>query len=196
MAANSSEENRGGSVSPNGSIQNSEFFSSTMTSLSDDRNSLDSMDKKSHLAGDLSTSPNALMTAEENSQSPSAGDPDTPTSKKGNDVRDRDRNEQHFSRKVEEESSIRKVFSSAPLGSMNLEAEQSSMQQQIVDMYMRSMQQFTESLAKMKLPMDLDKPEVEAQGHGDVIQHPKNKSDIENKKKDGSRVFYGSRAFF
>ena len=59
------------------------------------------------------------------------------------------------------------VFS-ASLGNINMEAEQSAMQQQIVDMYTRSMQQFTESLAKMKLPMDLDKPESE--GQGDVVQ--------------------------
>lgn len=86
------------------------------------------------------------------------------------------------------------VFSS-PLGNINLEAEQSAMQQQIVDMYMRSMQQFTESLAKMKLPMDLDKPESEETG--DLIQSHSNKLELEKKqKKDGSRVFYGSRAFF
>lgn len=65
----------------------------------------------------------------------------------------------------------------------DLEAEQSAMQQQIVGIYMRSMKQFTESLAKMKLPMDVDKIEHE-DDHGE-------------KKKDGSaRVFYGSRAFF
>jgi hypothetical protein len=76
-----------------------------------------------------------------------------------------------------------------------MEAEQSSMQQQIVDMYMRSMQQFTESLAKMKLPMDLDhKPDN--QNQGDVIQNPNSKLENDKKKNDGSRVFYGSRAFF
>ena len=71
------------------------------------------------------------------------------------------------------------------------------MQKQIVDMYMRSMQQFTESLAKMKLPMDLDKPEKVDHGDGDVIQnHDSSKLEMDKKKKDGSRVFYGSRAFF
>ncbi|CAN1250481.1 hypothetical protein LINPERPRIM_LOCUS7434 [Linum perenne] len=69
-------------------------------------------------------------------------------------------------------------------------------------MYMRSMQQFTESLAKMKLPMDLDKPGV---GGGDLIQGgvhgnsndlSRDDNDRQKKKKDGSRVFYGSRAFF
>lgn len=44
------------------------------------------------------------------------------------------------------------VFKSPISNNINLEAEQNAMRQQIVDMYMRSMQQFTESLAKMKLP--------------------------------------------
>ncbi|XP_052182747.1 uncharacterized protein LOC127795236 [Diospyros lotus] len=189
MAANSSEDNANSSVSPSGSIQNSGFFSSTMTSLSDDRNSADSMEKKNQLAGELT-----------NSANPNPGAcPDTPTSKKGIDEKD-----SKFSGKEENSNEqgsnvgcakFGEVFS-APMGSINLEAEQSAMQQQIVDMYMRSMQQFTESLAKMKLPMDLDKPEGE--NRGNVIQNSKNSSDVEKKKKnDGcSRVFYGSRAFF
>ncbi|KAK3000465.1 hypothetical protein RJ639_021521 [Escallonia herrerae] len=195
MAANSSLENRGGSASPNGSIQNSGFLSSTITSISDDRNSVDSMEKKNHLAGDTSNSPNLSVTTEAN-QSPSAC-PETPTSKQGNEVGDE--KEPNFSGKEEESNkeggngSIKysRGFS-APLGNINLEVEPSAIQQQIVDMYMRSMQQFTQSLAKMKLPMDMDKPEAE--DRGDVIQDP-NKAEFE-KKKDGSRVYYGSRAFF
>ncbi|CAN1250474.1 hypothetical protein LINPERPRIM_LOCUS7434 [Linum perenne] len=81
----------------------------------------------------------------------------------------------------------------ALIPNINSGAEESAMQQQIVDMYMRSMQQFTESLAKMKLPMDLDKPGV---GGGDLIQGGVHDNDRQKKKKDGSRVFYGSRAFF
>lgn len=68
------------------------------------------------------------------------------------------------------------------------------MQKQIVDMYIRSMQQFTESLAKMKFPMDLNNPQADE--HGDLVQNPNENTEIENKRKDGSRVFYGSRAFF
>ncbi|KAB2028051.1 hypothetical protein ERO13_D05G074100v2 [Gossypium hirsutum] len=177
MTANSSEETHGGSVSPNGSLQNSGFLSSTTTSLSDDRNSADSTEKKSRVGGEPS---NTSVTTETN---PSQGGcPDTPTSKKGSEARE----------EKELKYSSKQVFS-APLGNMNLEAEQSAMQQQIVDMYMRSMQQFTESLAKMKLPMDLDKPEHE--DRGDLIQNNSKKIEHE-KKKDGSRVFYGSRAFF
>ncbi|KAL1555200.1 hypothetical protein AAHA92_15670 [Salvia divinorum] len=119
MAGNSSEGSSG-----SGSVQNS-----GMTSLSDDRNTGDSMEKKGIVFGDLKE------------------------------------------KKKSEEC---------------VETEESAMQQQIVDMYTRSMQQFTESLAKMKLPMDLDK------GEGNVIH------DENEKKKDSncSRVFYGSRAFF
>ncbi|KAF8395693.1 hypothetical protein HHK36_019643 [Tetracentron sinense] len=193
MTLNSSEDNCCGTISPNGSIQNSGFFSST-TSLSDDRNSIDSMEKKICVPGESSDS----HAAAEANQS-SRASPDTPTSKKGSDGRNE--KDTNFSNK--EESSVKEgnlgsvkfgpVFS-APLGNINLEVEQTAMQQQIVDMYMRSMQQFTESLAKMKLPMDLDKPEPE--DRGDVIQNHDNKLELEKKKKDGSRVFYGSRAFF
>ncbi|XWS73656.1 hypothetical protein CRYUN_Cryun02cG0147400 [Craigia yunnanensis] len=195
MAANSSEENHGGSISPNGSLQNSGFLSCTTTSLSDDRNSADSTEKKSRLGGESSNSLNASVTTEAN---PSSGAcPDTPTSKKGGEARNE--KDSNYSSKEEESNKegnmnsakFGQVFS-APLGNINLEAEQSAMQQQIVDMYMRSMQQFTESLANMKLPMDLDKPERE--DRGDVIQNHSKK--IEHEKKDGSRVFYGSRAFF
>ncbi|KAK9273567.1 hypothetical protein L1049_018377 [Liquidambar formosana] len=190
MTANSFE-NGGGSISPNGSIQNSGFLSST-TSLSDDRNSADSIEKKSRLAGESSNSMNASITTEANQSS--GASPDTPTSKKGNEVRDQTGKEEETNKEGKMGSvKFGQVFS-APLGNMNLEAEQSAMQQQIVDMYMRSMHQFTESLAKMKLPMDLDKP-TEREDRGEVIQNHSNKLELE-KKKDGSRVFYGSRAFF
>ena len=198
MVVNSSDENRAGSVSPNGSsIQNSGFLSSTTTSLSDDRNSADSVEKKNRLGAELLNSLNASITTEPNQSSGAC--PDTPTSKKGNDVMEE--KESSFSNKEEESNkegnmgSVKfgQVFS-APLGNINLEAEQSAMQQQIVDMYMRSMQQFTESLAKMKLPMNIDKPEN--QERSNVIQNHTPNLELEKKKKDGSRVFYGSRAFF
>ncbi|KAL0736043.1 hypothetical protein Bca4012_012253 [Brassica carinata] len=73
---------------------------------------------------------------------------------------------------------------------MNVETEETSMQKQIAEMYMKSMQQFTESLAKMKLPMDHNNTETR-------IQNRNNTNDNgTEKKKEGSRVFYGSRAFF
>ncbi|KAL5708376.1 hypothetical protein ACHQM5_019176 [Ranunculus cassubicifolius] len=167
MTLNSSDENGNGSEnSPNGSTG---FFDSTTTSLSDDRNSSDSMEKKNQVAAE---SLQSLGTS-----------PETPTSMK--ESNGRGEKSPDFSNKEPKNSN--------PLGNINIDAEQTAMQKQIVDMYMRSMQQFTESLAKMKLPMDLDKPETH--DHGDVIQQHNKKIDLE-KKKDGSRVFYGSRAFF
>lgn len=203
MTMSSPDENQVGSISPNESIQNSCFLSS-ITTLSDDRNSADSIEKKNHLSnGDSSNSVTVSITVE-GTQNCGAG-PDTPTSKK-EETAARDEKDAKFSSKDNESQKTNKnteaakfgqVFS-APLGNINLEAEQAAMQKQIVDMYMRSMQQFTESLAKMKLPMDLDKPEKGDHSDGDVIQHhhDKNKLEVDKKKKDGSRVFYGSRAFF
>ncbi|KAM0930712.1 hypothetical protein ACQ4PT_000798 [Festuca glaucescens] len=79
------------------------------------------------------------------------------------------------------------VFKS-PMGDIDMEAEQSAMQRQIMEMYMKSMEQFTESLGRMKLPMELDG------GTGVVVQTEEKKPEAETK--DGARVFYGSRAFF
>lgn len=76
-----------------------------------------------------------------------------------------------------------------PLVNVNIEPEQKMVQQDIVDMYMKSMQQFTESLAKMKLPMDFESEPTssESSSSDQKLQAPKT---------PGSRVFYGSRAFF
>ncbi|XP_022988095.1 uncharacterized protein LOC111485445 isoform X1 [Cucurbita maxima] len=194
MTANSSEEHQGGSVSPNdSSIQNS-----TTTSLSDDRNSIDSVEKKIRFSGESSNSVNASITTTEARNQITCPCPDTPTSRKNIGAEDDkeskiSNNEDKISIKKEGNIPFGQLFS-APLGNINLDAEQSAMQQQIVDMYMKSMQQFTESLAKMKLPMDLDAPEHEHRGV--VIQTHDTKPEITPNKNDGSRVFYGSRAFF
>ncbi|OAY84592.1 uncharacterized protein LOC109724346 [Ananas comosus] len=169
------------------SFASSATTTTTTTSLSDES-------KK--IAADSSSSSNSSSLAAE-----AVG---TPTSKPGAVV------ESSCSKLENEHSKDRKagaelgsVFES-PMGNISLEAEQAAMQQQIVEMYMKSMQQFTESLAKMKLPMDLDNPRPD-DDRGAVIQSQNNdnnnndtKLDVEekNKKKDGSRVFYGSRAFF
>ncbi|KAI5674729.1 hypothetical protein M9H77_15093 [Catharanthus roseus] len=76
-----------------------------------------------------------------------------------------------------------------PVVSVNIEPEQKVVQQDIVDMYMKSMQQFTESLAKMKLPMDIESGPTSS-GDSSTDQKP------QAPKTPGSRVFYGSRAFF
>ncbi|KAJ8770949.1 hypothetical protein K2173_022121 [Erythroxylum novogranatense] len=198
MIMNSSEENRGVFGSPNGSIQNSGFLSSTTTSLSDDRISSDSIEKKGLLCGQSFSSLNVSVTTESNHGSCAC--PETPTSKKGNEIKEE--KDLTFGSSKEDENHKEDMISakfgevfSAPFGSISLETEQTAMQQQIVDMYMRSMQQFTESLAKMKLPMDLDKPEREDRS-SDISRNHSNKLELEKQKKDGSRVFYGSRAFF
>ncbi|GFZ05018.1 calcium-dependent lipid-binding (CaLB domain) family protein [Actinidia rufa] len=49
-----------------------------------------------------------------------------------------------------------------PVVTVNIEPEQKVVQQDIVDMYMKSMQQFTDSLAKMKLPMDIESPPTDS----------------------------------
>lgn len=76
-----------------------------------------------------------------------------------------------------------------PLIAVNIEPEQKVKQQDFVDMYMKSMQQFTESLAKMKLPMD-----IESEESSPASSTPDQK--LQESKSNGSRVFYGSRAFF
>ncbi|GLT83628.1 hypothetical protein SLE2022_019050 [Rubroshorea leprosula] len=78
---------------------------------------------------------------------------------------------------------------SKPVVSVNIEPEQKVVQQEIVDMYMKSMQQFTESLAKMKLPLDIDSGPTKS-GNSSSDQK------LQASKNTGSRVFYGSRAFF
>ncbi|KAH9625682.1 hypothetical protein KSS87_008545 [Heliosperma pusillum] len=71
-----------------------------------------------------------------------------------------------------------------PLVTVNIEPEKHVVQQDIVDMYMKSMQQFTDSLAKMKLPMDITPAPAKSDHTSETL------------KNNGSRVFYGSRAFF
>ncbi|XP_075522072.1 uncharacterized protein LOC142555205 isoform X2 [Primulina tabacum] len=168
MAGNSSEGYHSSSTSPDGSIQNSGLHSSTMTSISEDRNLADTLEKRSHVFSDFSTSldDNGSIIAE------------TSVSKKNDDSQFG--NELNFSSKDEESNKERNKHAAKIVSNIKFEAEESAMQQQIVDMYMRSMQQFTESLAKMKLPMDLNKPE--ADDHGDSIQNHNENIEIENKR--------------
>lgn len=79
---------------------------------------------------------------------------------------------------------------------VNIEPEQSVVQQDIVDMYMKSMQQFTESLANMKLPMDLENNSSSTSSSSSNGTENGNDKKLQEAKKVGSRVFYGSRAFF
>ncbi|MED6183876.1 hypothetical protein PIB30_041968 [Stylosanthes scabra] len=76
-----------------------------------------------------------------------------------------------------------------PVVTVNVVPEPNLVQQDIVDMYNKSMQQFTESLAKMKLPMDI-KSEATSSGNSSTEEK------LQTPKSNNSRVFYGSRAFF
>jgi len=82
-----------------------------------------------------------------------------------------------------------------PMISINLQPEQSVVQQDIVDMYMKSMQQFTESLAKMKLPLDVENSSP-SNDDCDSSTIEKSSPSPSASLSKGSRVFYGSRAFF
>ncbi|XP_058788070.1 uncharacterized protein LOC131662319 [Vicia villosa] len=76
-----------------------------------------------------------------------------------------------------------------PIVTVNIEPEPTMVQQDIVDMYMKSMQQFTESLAKMKLPMDITNEPTNSGNSSTEQKLPQSKN-------ANSRVYYGSRAFF
>ncbi|KAK8962673.1 hypothetical protein KSP40_PGU022777 [Platanthera guangdongensis] len=77
-----------------------------------------------------------------------------------------------------------------PVININIEPEQPVVQQDIVDLYMKSMQQFTESLAKMKFPLNFENSS--SSNNNNNIDNGKD----EASEKRGARVFYGSRAFF
>ncbi|KAI4383701.1 hypothetical protein MLD38_009507 [Melastoma candidum] len=117
------------------------------------------------------------------------------------------RGDERNSAESKQASAAAAIFKTQPSKGLTVEIEgeeeSAAMQKQIVDMYMRSMQQFTESLANMKLPMEIDSPAAARGGSGDVEVEGKEEEEEEEvvgatrKKKDNqARVFYGSRAFF
>lgn len=84
-----------------------------------------------------------------------------------------------------------------PLIKINVQPEQPVVQQEIVDMYIKSLQEFTDSLAKMKLPMDVDNGICTQNEALDLNPCEKEKISKENRSdSSSSRVFYGSNAFF
>ncbi|CAN6219396.1 unnamed protein product [Urochloa humidicola] len=95
-----------------------------------------------------------------------------------------------------------------PVISVNIAQEVKVDGNQIMDMYMKSMQQFTESLAKMKLPgLDLDNGSSEksspAAAASEADSSGADSSAVAKKpaaggqqEKPSPKVFYGSRAFF
>lgn len=89
-------------------------------------------------------------------------------------------------------SIIHSNVSVPPAIKINVEQEQTVVQQDIVDLYMKSMQQFTESLAKMKLPMNFENNSSGSLENGKSNSEQK----VQDPKGNGAKVFYGSRAFF
>ena len=143
------------------------------------------LDSPSSVSTNGVSSPSAPASSE-SSEAPTASKPE---------------NEEHISKAKEKSVDVKDTESNSsggtpsdsktkPVVSVNIEPEQKMVQQDIVDMYMKSMQQFTESLAKMKLPLDIDSGTTSSE----------NSSSEQNlqatPKSNGSRVFYGSRAFF
>jgi len=177
MGGNSSEIENENDNSVNGSNQNSGVVSSTTTSLEDDRNTADSnpIEKEGGVIKVKQSKGDGACSAVADRRG------------KSNEVEGGGADLAH--------GNLGRVFP-CQVGNSDFDTDQAAMQQQIVDMYMKSMQQFTESLAKMKLPMGLD-PNRGSPDSGNVIQviEKNDKLDVESKK-DGSRVFYGSRAFF
>jgi hypothetical protein len=93
-----------------------------------------------------------------------------------------------------------------PVLSVNIEQEVTVDQNQIMDMYMKSMQQFTVSLAKMKLPLDVDNSNSEKTTSATAVSPDADFSAADSgavkkptagqQEKPSPKVFYGSRAFF
>ncbi|WVZ66519.1 hypothetical protein U9M48_015726, partial [Paspalum notatum var. saurae] len=97
-----------------------------------------------------------------------------------------------------------------PVIRVNIEQEVKVDGNQIMDMYMKSMQQFTDSLAKMKLPaLDLDNgssdksspaaavSEADSTGaDSSAVNVKKPTAAAGQQEKPSPKVFYGSRAFF
>ncbi|KAL8131143.1 uncharacterized protein LOC141711332 [Apium graveolens] len=78
-----------------------------------------------------------------------------------------------------------------PLVSVNAEVEQKVVQQDYAAIYMKSMEQFSEALAKMAFPYEAGKA-------APIEKERKESANKEQASKDSGRpkVFYGSRAFF
>lgn len=83
-----------------------------------------------------------------------------------------------------------------PVVNVNIVPEKQVVQQEIVDLYKKSMQQFTEALEKMKLPLEIE--------NGSPIQNGNDKTEGSSSSErpqarpngQSPRVFYGSSAFY
>ncbi|MFS7921855.1 putative C2 domain-containing protein [Helianthus anomalus] len=105
-------------------------------------------------------------------------------------------NENEISPSIDSESLEKKEEKSQTFVDLiQTEPEEKVVQQEIVDMYLKSMKQFTEALAKMKLPID---KEIGSPDSGDRDSLESNGKTSNGSKGEGPspKVFYGSRAFF
>ncbi|KAI3986836.1 hypothetical protein MKX01_039810 [Papaver californicum] len=145
-----------------------------------------------------SGSPSASVTASSQSNCDTPGASKSSTSELVSPFKKKNTDATETEAETESESSngaeSRSTASAQSVFKVNIEPEQQVVQQDIVDMYMKSMQQFTDSLAKMKLPLEGGN----GNGNGATSGNDDSKSDqkIPGAKGPGSRVFYGSRAFF
>ncbi|MCO5572751.1 hypothetical protein L7F22_026510 [Adiantum nelumboides] len=78
-----------------------------------------------------------------------------------------------------------------PLVNTRVEPETTINQEHFVDLYLKSMQQFTDKLADMQFPFDINSKDLAALRSVQVDR----KVD-DGRKKEGSKLYYGSRAFY
>ncbi|KAI5081351.1 hypothetical protein GOP47_0004534 [Adiantum capillus-veneris] len=73
----------------------------------------------------------------------------------------------------------------------SVEPETAISQEHFVDLYLKSMQQFTDKLADMKFSFDIDSKDLAALRSVQV-----DRKVADGRKKEGSKLYYGSRAFY
>lgn len=88
-------------------------------------------------------------------------------------------------------STCQQVDQAAALADTLVEPETTINQEHFVDLYLKSMQQFTDKLADMKFSFDIDAKDLAALRSVQV-----DKKFAEARKKEGSKLYYGSRAFY
>ncbi|XP_076942005.1 uncharacterized protein LOC143611732 [Bidens hawaiensis] len=79
---------------------------------------------------------------------------------------------------------------------IKVEPEQKVLQQDIVEMYLNSMKQFTEALAMMRLPIDKENGSPDSRGQDGTESNGKRSYGSKGEEGPSPKVFYGSRAFF
>ncbi|XP_004243540.1 uncharacterized protein [Solanum lycopersicum] len=94
-------------------------------------------------------------------------------------------------KEVDSTSSVKPISTfTLPVVNVSIVPEKQVVQQDIVDIYKKSMQQFTEALEKMKLPLDIE--------NGNDKTENSSSSERPQTRPNGQspRVFYGSSAFY